>query len=532
MKIGELKKIYNTVRHLKAQQLFFQVYYRLRAKAVSPQKLAGKAGQVEVVQLKLTKSPCDEIHQGKYHSGKFTFLNLSQQFDADHIDWNFPGHGRLWSYNLNYFEFLNDASLTAEEGLRLIRHYVSSYPHLKDGLEPYPISLRGISWIKFLSRHGLSDAGIHQSLFVQYQVLINSLEYHLGANHLLENAFSLVFGGVFFKDQRLYGKGKRLTMKELNNQLFDDGGHYERSPMYHQIIFHRLLDTIDLLNVNGEDKEFEQFLREHASRMNSWLEQMTFDNGSVPWVNDASPGVAPDSTTLLTYAKTLGIEQKKNPITSSAYRLVKVDDFELLLNLGSISPHYQPGHSHADTFNIIVHFRQRPIIVDTGTSTYNKNVRRQLERSTASHNTVVVEEANSSEVWGGFRVANRAEVKVLENTADRVSAEHFGYQKRFGVVHKRSCAFLEDSIVIKDSLETKAEKPPVADVFFHFHPTVMFRLEEDTLVGEGFKMIFEGVSDISLEDYLFASEFNKLIPAKRVSGRIKGFKSKVTIEKC
>ena len=40
-----------------------------------------------------------------YKDDKFTILNLSKKFN-DKIDWNFSEHGKLWTYNLTYFEYL------------------------------------------------------------------------------------------------------------------------------------------------------------------------------------------------------------------------------------------------------------------------------------------------------------------------------------------------------------------------------------------------------------------------------------------
>ena len=77
--------------------------------------------------------------------------------------------------------------MTKEQGLELIRKFISQISDNREGLEPYPISLRGINWIKFLTIHDISDKEIDFSLYAQYQILLDNLEYHLLGNHLLEN---------------------------------------------------------------------------------------------------------------------------------------------------------------------------------------------------------------------------------------------------------------------------------------------------------------------------------------------------------
>jgi hypothetical protein len=42
------------------------------------------------------------------------------------------------------------------------------------------------------------------------------------------------------------------------------------------------------------------------------------------------------------------------------------------MNCGNILPSYQPGHSHADMLHFILYVSGKPVIVDTGISTYEK----------------------------------------------------------------------------------------------------------------------------------------------------------------
>ena len=70
----------------------------------------------------------------------FTFLNITHQF-PDQIDWNCNYYGKLWTYNLNYFDFLNQEGMSKETGIELISDFIKNDKILKDGKESYPISL-------------------------------------------------------------------------------------------------------------------------------------------------------------------------------------------------------------------------------------------------------------------------------------------------------------------------------------------------------------------------------------------------------
>ncbi len=433
---------------------------------------------------------------------EFYFLNLRKRFE-NAIDWNFAEYGKLWTYNLSYFEYLNQRDMTKEEGLRFIGEFIKNINNIKDGMEPYPISLRGINWIKFLNRFGISDKNINDSLYAQYYILLDNLEYHLLGNHLLENGFSLFWGGIFFKDDRLLRKGKEIIYQELQEQILDDGAHFELSPMYHKIILFRLLDSINLLENNKKlnDDEFVEFLREKASLMITWLKNISFKNYDFPLLNDSALNIAPKTHDLLDYAKSLQIDFLPTlQLKSSGYRKISKSRYECIVDVGKIGPDYIPGHAHADTFNFVVHIENTPFIIDTGISTYEAGKTRDYERSTKAHNTVEINDANSSEVWGSFRVANRAKVVKLQEDDDFIQATHDGYCKKFGILHTRKWYFWDSKIVVEDQLNKKAN----AVFRLYFHPDVSIDEIKKRIKAENFE----------IKECLVAFEYNKRVKSK------------------
>ncbi len=450
-------------------------------------------------------------------NNSFEFLNLKKEFSE--INWNYSTNGKLWTYNLNYFDFLNQENISKEEGLKLIRNYVSKYSELKDGLEPYPISLRGINWIKFLSRYYIREKNINKVLYNDYLRLVDNLEYHLLANHLLENGFSLLFGAYYFQDEKVYKKAKNILREQLEEQILADGGHYELSPMYHQIILHRVLDCINLVENNSwKDKELFPLLKKKAELMLGWLDAITYKNGDIPFLNDSAKGIAPSSKELYTYANSLGLKSQNSILSDSGYRKWIKNKMEIVLDVGQIAPSYQPGHSHADSLQFVLNFKNKPVIVDTGISTYEKNDRRQLERSTSSHNTVTINESNSSNVWGGFRVAERAKVTVKQENNSCIEASHDGYSGQ-SIIHHRKFQ-IGEQFEVTDLLESRA-KNYEATGHLHFHPDVKIELlDNKIIVNSELKFELTGTQDLELMDYQFAEGYNNLRLAKKVSYKI------------
>ncbi len=499
-------RLFNTVKYLKSIQVYYRLYYFTRARA---RKLIGFNYSLSKcsnsTQLKLDASIANYM---VYENNQFSFLNLKKVFSKK-IDWNYNEYGKLWTYNLTYFDCLHQKNMSSTDGLKLIYDFIEQDLHIKDGLEPFPISLRGINWIKFLSYHEVKDQKIDDSLYSQYQILIDNLEYHLLGNHLLENGFSLLFGAYYFQDDKLHIKAREILFKELEEQILNDGAHFELSPMYHQIMLFRVLDCINLLqNNNWKDRELLGLLKSNAEVMLDWLNTVTFENGNIPLLNDSANNIAPTTEQLNKYASTLQINHQpsmiKHQFKESGYRKFQSENYECVADIGFIGPDYIPGHAHADTFNFELYINKKPFIVDTGISTYETNQRRILERSTTSHNTVEIDNLNQSEVWGGFRVANRAYVTILHESNNNIKAVHDGYKKRLNTLHEREFIFENDSIRIIDKIISDNEHKAFSRI--HFHPNI-----DEGMIK---KHIMFDNSEYTIKEYQYSPEFNVQIHAK------------------
>jgi uncharacterized heparinase superfamily protein len=512
---NKVRRYYDTLKHLKWKQIRYQLFYRIRKQIFGPPVYADlKADQVPTPQH-LHFQPSLNSYSSFNSPPSFTFLNLGHSFHSE-IDWNFSGYGKLWTYNLNYFEFLLQENVSKEQGLLLIRDFMDNINDARDGLEPYPTSLRIIFWIRFLIKYGIKDQEISKSLFVQANILKKNIEYHLLGNHLLENGFALLFAAYYFKEKSFYKKATKIISEELEEQVLPDGGHFELSPMYHQIIFYRLLDAVNLVQNNKDffETDLAKFLTKKATAMLGWLRIMTFKNGSIPLFNDSAFGIAPESESLFKYAEELKITDPPNiSLKESGYRKIVKDKYEMILDIGQIGPNYIPGHAHSDIFNFELYINGKPFIVDTGTSTYEKNNRRELERSTESHNTVMVGNYEQSEVWGGFRVARRARPKVLMDQSYHIVATHNGYGF-LGVKHQRSFTFQSKEILIEDQLEENNKY--IAKAFLHFHPQVKVEILDDQIKTNQATISIQGAIKIENNSFEYVPEFNKKLASTKI----------------
>lgn len=470
-------RLYHTVKYIKPGQLFNRL---LRGRR-KPRRLRGKA-PVPVaprrpwrVQAALPASlPVD---------GLATFLNESGPL----YDWQNPHKSQLWLYNLHYFDDLTAAGYTHRQGVHrdMIERWMADNPPFDGvGWEPYPLSLRIVNWIKWLLLGNEPVAGLSENLAQQAHALSQQVEYHLRGNHLLANAKALVFAGTFFRGKapaRWLKSGLQLLDEQLDEQLLKDGGHFERSPMYHNII---LLDLLDLIQLGQLYREADiarwlPRLRAAAAGMAGWTESMLHPDGQIPFFNDAAFGITPEPRAILEYGRELGVlpssvDSTVRHFDESGYIVVQGHEQLALLDVAPIGPDYIPGHAHADTLSFEWSLFGHRVLVNSGTSEYGLSNERMRQRGTAAHNTVLVRGENSSEVWAGFRVARRAvpfDVKLgVAGECSVVKASHNGYHRLFPqVTHTREWRVMPGVFEVSDSLVGWYRH---AVAYFHFHPAI------------------------------------------------------------
>jgi uncharacterized heparinase superfamily protein len=430
--------------------------------------------------------------------GPMTFRFLGEARKIDRPSWG-EDASHLWRYNVHYFDDLNARDSSARHAWHeeAIQAWIEDHPPSGrgDAWAPYPTSLRIVNWIKWARGGGPLSPEAIASLATQAALLERRVEYHLLGNHLLANAKALVYAGVFLEGRdpdRWLRNGLRILETEVEEQILEDGGHFERSPMYHALVLEDLLDLINHVRATPGAMPAEAVRRLSsawttvAARMESWLVAMCHPDGEIAFFNDAAIGIAPVPAELFRYARELGIPgpgpDPADALHLSASGYVSVNDGHraLLVDVAPIGPDYLPGHAHADTLSFELSLWGQRVIVNGGTSRYGAGPERQSERGTASHSTVIVDGQDSSEVWSGFRVARRArpfDVHVdSHGSYFEIAAAHDGYRRLAGKpIHRRRWIGAQGRLAVIDSVEGRFQS---AIARFHLHPDV--RCEVDS----------------------------------------------------
>ncbi|MDO6776590.1 alginate lyase family protein [Shewanella sp. 3_MG-2023] len=520
-------KLYNTVKYLRFEQVFFRLLYRF------------KKPKVHLLTIPLSSENWNWngpaiFKQSIFDKNRVEFLSLAGSVDSIG-SWNDPAKEKLWLYNLHYFDDLNSSDYLSRKKLHInfINKWVLENPAcIGNGWEPYPLSLRLVNWVKWFSKQGEVEQKYLGSMLQQADVLSQQLEFHILGNHLFANAKALTFIGCYIADKHAecyLDLGLKLLDREIPEQFLPDGAHFELSPMYHEILLWDLLELIDLANTSQHIKLLQRlpYWEKVATKALFWLKSMIHPDGEVSFFNDSAIGIAAKPQQLFDYAISLGLkitDDLPSLITNehSGYSRVSSYIYTLIVDHANVGPDYLPGHAHADTLSFELSVGCERVFVNSGTSLYGVSKERLRQRQTAAHNTVVVDGEDSSEVWSGFRVARRAYSNLLKvsqhDNSVFLQATHDGYHRLKGkVTHSRSFATSQERIQIKDELIGQVNQ---ACAFFHLHPTIAVEIVTDYIVRlvteSNVKLSIHSTSKIEILDGTYHPEFGVCIDNKNL----------------
>jgi uncharacterized heparinase superfamily protein len=474
-----------TARHLRPEQIAYRLLYRLRAPRVPNVTALGRRPWPQRWRQPALLAPT--------WITPWTFELLGERASLDgSAVWSDPARAKLWLYHLHYLDDMNARGFEerAAAHVELVERWIADNPPGHGvGWEPYPLSLRIVNLVKWLDRQPNIEQRWLDSLATQAAALAQRIEYHLLGNHLFANGKALVFAGAFLagpQAERWLQRGLAILEREIPEQFLADGGHFERSPMYHATLTTDLCDLVQLADVSdppalrGQRAAWAEVL----ARALAWLHAMTHPDGEIAFFNDAAFGIAPRPADVRTYAEALLGPVPTAKVNEFALRTLAASGYlrvdlphggGAIVDAAPLGPDYLPAHGHADTLAFELTLFGARVFVNSGTSCYGESDERLRQRGTAAHNTVVIDGENSSEVWGGFRVARRARPTLHEATERDgrivIDASHDGYRRLRGRnLHRRRFTFEPAALRIEDAIEGPFRS---AVGYLHLHPDVV-----------------------------------------------------------
>ena len=571
-------RILNTVRYMTPRQWKYRIYYSVRNK-LKKRKAVNANHEIVPALLKTyysadvgnadALSVADGICEGRIPAISGIVVSYTGDWDLKTEDY------RLVSFRLNSFRWLLDLSdaykVTGDR-----RYVKKGFEYIKDWQDkcgirisgdkwnPYVIAERITNWIGFVSEYGNERQikEVAKWIYPQAQELKDSIEYQLGANHLLSEAKALIYAGAFLKNDVLYETGKSILLSERCEQFYPDGGHYEQSVSYHVESLQQYFESYVIIKQSGDtdaEKRFVPVMREPYRFLNG----MIGVNGKIPLFNDAAFDypffdaadflytasciyqTSPPKGQNGNYSKRwawLGIGtavinwETKIKYDNTGFvhypMVIAGKRYSFYMDCGNNGPDYNPGHTHADALSVLLYSEDKEILVDSGVFTYKTGTDRNACRATKAHNTVEVDERDSAEVWSSFRVARRGHSDVIYFDSDkglRIKAVQDGYKKNLKdpVIHTRAVKIIDNRISIIDRLECKGRHHAVSR--FHVSPDcVVSQIDSRTCVIDG-SIVVLSERQIKVVDCKIAGLFGKPEDAKCIEIDFQGEKSVKTM---
>jgi len=497
MSLKDLPRLARTLAHLRPSQIYWRGRYALRrrspfrsayrstARAASDglaESLARKREQDFAWAAQEAVDPDEQAIVERLSQG--IFLHLSEERKLGRPpDWLLGPceRGRLWTVTLHYHRWAWELAMSAGSKGPHAGHAHDLFRELVgDWIERCDISrpgARDLAWNSYAIATRLewwtlaalqlfteweacpqfADA-FYQSFSRQADHLARNIEWDLRGNHLIRDAVGLAWAGRFLtllndpNAKRYLRIATRLADEQADEQVLSDGGHFERSPLYHRHVMHDL----HMLSEMTDNAVVRDRLKSVVTRMEQFDAWVRHPDGGLVLFNDAALDEEPPPLDTAPPPPTT-VPRGSRHFSDTGLAVWRGPRWTLFFDIGPIGPDYQPGHGHADNLTLECSYAGERLFLDPGTHSYDFDERRAYDRSTVAHNTVCVDNTSSSEVWHIFRVGRRArpiDVNVAaDGTQFDASAAHDGYS-RFGVIHRRRVRLTNDeTLSITDRLE-------------------------------------------------------------------------------
>ncbi len=381
-----------------------------------------------------------------------TFVASGQSFPIDARVWSPVGAHDGWRADLHGFQWLRDLVATGHEegrarGRELLAGWLGSQGQW-DQLT-WRADVLGQRIAAWVQHYEYLNAGLPSDIQANFLDQIAQQTRHLArvvgrgppGGLRIAALKGLVLGGVALNhSERQQQRVHQLLVAELKRQVHPDGGQIERSPAVQLAVLRDVIAIRDGLHQARVAVPAEVMVA--IDRMAPWLRYLRHGDGGLGLFNDTNEDDAAVVDQVLTRAD--GTSALPAAAPHSGFHRIAVGKTIVLADAGS--PGELDGHAHAGTLSFEVSIGRERLIVNCGAHAGDRSEWRRVQRATAAHSTVAIDDTNSSEILGpcsvlpGTIAERPGHVTAIPQDSDGnhwLELSHDGYLDRFGLVHHR-----------------------------------------------------------------------------------------------
>lgn len=429
-------------------------------------------------------------------------LNGALGFDGETLRggavvWYPAGMSDNWLAALHGFDWLRDLRAVGGDAARRRAR------ELVDGWTMHAFRWHPVAWrpdvvatrlFAWLGQYEFFCASADDEYRQRYLKAISQQGKHLarvlpgkGSGEMLLAALKgLIVAGVALPERTAWSEqGLRLLERECARQLLPDGGHLSRNPRTQVAVLRHLVDVRGALLGGG--REVPHFLIAAIERAAPFVRMLRHGDGGLALFNGADEGESWLIDMLLAQADARGRPPLSAP--HSGYERLINNRTIVLVDAGPPPPPGLDRAAHAGVLAFEMSVGKERIIVNCGAQAGNGDAWGDVQRASAAHSTLIIDDTNSSEILprGGFG-RQPTDVSVARDEADGniwLDVSHDGYALHYGLIHRRRL-FLDgtgDDLRGEETLQrTGASAGRAAHGFairFHLHPSVQASLVQN-----------------------------------------------------
>jgi hypothetical protein len=416
-----------------------------------------------------------------------------------------------------------------------------------------------------------------ESIYQHCHFIARHWSRHSSANnHLFGEATGLFVGALtwpLWPESARWARQARAELeREALAQTYADGVNKEQAVWYHHAVADMMLVAGLVARANGAD-----FGQEYWARLEAMLEfiaSLMDVGGNVPRIGDADEGVLvrfvpeppPEKCDVFRSLLSTGAVLFRRPAmrakgaafddktrwllgdgaegvfaridASKAFpvrrafpeggyfilgeALETAREIRIVADAGQLGYLAIAAHGHADALAFTLSVSGRPILVDPGTFSYSTTPWRRYFRSTAAHNTVVIDQKDQAEYGGSFLWLEHANtvVETFRAAGDEqiLTAHHDGYQRLSDPVrHRRTWRYTAGVATLGVTDELVCSAAHSVAIHWHFAPECTVAIDGDRVIAsrEGVRVVLRcpnGLTPILAQDW-FSDGFDRKLPA-------------------
>ena len=410
------------------------------------------------------------------------FVLCGERLELSEESWMPKGASKNWLRTLHGFEWLADIEASSDpDAGQAARHIVGSWikSHRQWSELPWNTLVCANRILSWLTHFDLVNKGATASFTERFTHEVADQINYLVSNYANIKLYgqgrirllkALLYGSLCLPDGNTLAQN---CLEELAGQLVvllrADGGTQHRSVSAQIQILEDLIDIRDFLRV--ERLQRPQFLKDAIAKMQPLAMTFIMPDGHLAHVSggmDASPE----------RLERLFDNKPVEPLEFSAatgYNRIQARRAVLFVDAGVQAPTQYDKEAHASTLSFEFFYGTQKIIGNIGCHK-QIGIWGQVQRATAAHSTLVLDNRNSSEIRSDGSIG-RQPSKVFcrpsrSRDARHLDMSHDGYTALGGYVHYRRLHLDQSGQRLRGEDRLSGPTSAEAVLRFHLHPLV------------------------------------------------------------